>query len=131
MTMIVSRRIVMAESIAVEQPVAVPKQKKSEKQRSKTKPKRQPPYAVIVHNDDKHTWPYVIDVLQRICGHSKPQAYQLTEQVHYTGQAIVWTGALEVAELKRDQIRAFGTDFYAPEAVTFPLGVTIEPLPVD
>jgi hypothetical protein len=34
-----------------------------------------------------------------------------------------------VAELKRDQIRGFGTDYYAPKPVTFPLGVTIEPLP--
>ena len=126
----------MTESAAVDnpivdEPVAVPKDKTAEKERSKTKPKKQPPYAVTVHNDDKHTWLYVFEVLQRICAHNKQTAYQLTARIHYTGQAVVWTGALEVAELKRDQIRAFGTDFYAPEAVTFPLGVTIEPLPSD
>jgi hypothetical protein len=34
-----------------------------------------------------------------------------------------------VAELKRDQIRGAGTDFYAIKPVRFPLGVLIEPMP--
>jgi hypothetical protein len=34
-----------------------------------------------------------------------------------------------VAELKRDQIRSTGPDFYAAKKVEFPLGVLIEPLP--
>ena len=115
----------------VEPVVAAPVTDKKEKTDSKSKPKRQPPYAVIVHNDELHTFQYVIEVLQRVCGHSRAQANLLTEQVHFTGKAHVWTGALEVAELKRDQIRGFGTDFYAEQSVTFPLGVTIEPLPGD
>lgn len=125
-----SENTAVAEPV-VDEPVVVPKEKKTEKADSKTKPKKQPPYSVIVHNDDKHTWLYVIDVLQRVCGHSRERAYQLTAQVHYSGQAHVWSGTLELAELKRDQIRGFGTDFYAEKAVTFPLGVTIEPLPMD
>ena len=96
---------------------------------SKKKPKRQPPYAVIVHNDEEHTWQYVIEVLQRVCGHTEEQAYLFTSQVHHQGKAAVWTGPLEVAELKRDQIRGFGPDFYASKKVEFPLGVTLEPLP--
>lgn len=99
--------------------------------RQQVRPKRQPPYAVIVENDDFHTWPYVIEVLQRVCGHSKPKAFLLTAQVHYTGRASVWTGPLEVAELKRDQIRSFGPDDYAPRPVTFPLSVRLEPLLLD
>jgi ATP-dependent Clp protease adaptor protein ClpS len=119
----------VSDTTVVEEPIVVPKEKS--KQRSTSRPKKQPPYVVIVHNDDKHTFPYVIDVLQRVCGHSKEKAYQLTHQVHFAGQAAVWSGALEVAELKRDQIRNFGPDFYAIETVRFPLGVTIEPLPSD
>ena len=122
----------MSESASVAEPVVGPPvTDKKEKTDSKTKPKKQPPYAVIVHNDERHTWLYVIEVLQRVCGHSREKAHQLTSQVHFSGKAHVWTGALEVAELKRDQIRGFGTDFYAEKSVTFPLGVTIEPLPGD
>ncbi len=111
------------------EPVVVVAEKPRAKQDSKSDPKPQPPYAVIVHNDDFHTFPYVIEVLQKVCGHSLEKAFVLTSQVHHSGQAIVWSGALEVAELKRDQIRGFGPDFYAEQTVRFPLGVTVEPLP--
>jgi ATP-dependent Clp protease adaptor protein ClpS len=102
---------------------------KEKPQSAKGNPKKQPSYAVIVHNDEAHTWQYVIEVLQRVCGHDLQKAFVLTSQIHYTGRTIVWTGALEVAELKRDQIRGFGPDLYASQAVRFPLGVTLEPLP--
>jgi ATP-dependent Clp protease adaptor protein ClpS len=116
--------------VATEEPVvADPKNRTREDQR--TKQKRQPPYAVIVHNDEEHTFPYVIEMLMKICGHAPEKAYILTTQIHLAGKSVVWTGALEHAELKRDQIRGYGTDFYATKPVEFPLGVTIEPLPSE
>ena len=92
-------------------------------------PRPMPRYVVIVENDDFHSFPYVIDVLRTVCGHDRTRAYQLTNQVHFRGQAAVWIGPLEHAELKRDQIRGFGPDHFASEPVTFPLRVRIEPLP--
>lgn len=96
---------------------------------SKTKPKKQPQYAVIVLNDDQHTYEYVIDALCRVCGHDPLKAFLLAKEVDENDRAIVWTGTLELAELKRDQIRGFGPDNYARKPVTFPLGCVIEPLP--
>ena len=93
------------------------------------KPKRQPPYAVILENDDDHTYPYVILGLCKVCGHSVDKAMDLARTIDQTGQAAVWTGVLEVAELKRDQIQGLGPDFFAPSPVTYPLGVRLEPLP--
>src|SRR4051794_37471781 len=78
-----------------------------------TNPKRQPPYAVVVENDNDHTYEYVIEGLCRFCGHSVEKAFKLAEQIDKTGRASVWTGTMEVAELKRDQLRGMGTDFYA------------------
>ena len=95
----------------------------------KSKPKRQPPYAVILHNDDLHTFQYVIDLLMKLFAYPLEKAFVLTTQVHTQGKSIVWSGTLELAELKRDQVRGFGPDFYAMQKVEFPLGVTIEPLP--
>jgi|SRR5690606_26635565 len=91
--------------------------------------KKQPPYAVIVENDDLHTFDYVILALMKVCGHSQLKALELAMEVHVSGRAVVWSGALEVAELKRDQIREFGPDTFASKPVTFPLGVYVEPLP--
>jgi ATP-dependent Clp protease adaptor protein ClpS len=113
--------------IAIEPPP--PKAKRRSKTKDTPRTKTQPPYAVIVENDEFHTWMYVIEVLQKVFGYGEEKAYLLTAQVHFSGQAIVWSGALEVAELKRDQIRGFGPDVHASKPVEFPLGVRIEPLP--
>lgn len=93
------------------------------------KPKKQPPYAVVVFNDEHHTFPYVIETFMKVFGYTQEKSYTLAMQIHSAGKGIVWSGPLEVAELKRDQIRSAGPDFYAEKKVSFPLGVTVEPLP--
>jgi ATP-dependent Clp protease adaptor protein ClpS len=96
---------------------------------AKSKPKTLPPYAVIVYNDDLHTFDYVIETFQKVFGYSVERCMQLALAIHHQGRTIVWSGAKEVAELKRDLVRSAGPDIYASTEVTFPLGVTIEPLP--
>lgn len=103
--------------------------KKSTRREQRSKPKRQPPYAILLHNDDEHTFQYVIELLMKLFAYPLEKAFVLTNQVHSLGKTIVWTGSLEVAELKRDQVLGFGPDFYATKKVEFPLGVSIEPLP--
>jgi ATP-dependent Clp protease adaptor protein ClpS len=123
----------MSESVAtVDEDVIVRPKAKSErreKEKDKSRPKTQPPYAVIVENDDFHTFNYVTEVLQKVFGYDLQKAFLLTVEVDASGQAIVWSGTLEVAELKRDQIRGCGPDLYAMKPVTFPLGVRVEKLP--
>lgn len=92
-------------------------------------PKRLPPYAVIVLNDDLHTFEYVIECFQKVFGYDITKCVELATTIHTQGRALVWSGSKEVAELKREQIIGVGTDFYASKPVTFPLGVEIEPMP--
>ncbi len=74
------------------------------------RPRRQPRYQVILWNDEHHTYPYVIVMLMDLFGHPAEKGYQLAEEVDSNGRAIVLTTTLEHAELKRDQIHAFGKD---------------------
>lgn len=97
--------------------------------RSTARPKVQPPFAVIVENDDLHTYAYVIEGLSKVCGHSREKAFSLAVEIDTRGRAVVWSGTKELAELKCEQIRGLGPDYYATQPVTFPLGVYIEPLP--
>ncbi len=94
-----------------------------------TKTKRQPPYAVIVLNDDVHTFDYVINCFQKVFGYALPKAFLLAKEIHEKGRAIVWSGTREVAELKKEQIEGMGPDFFARVKVDGPLGVVLEPLP--
>jgi ATP-dependent Clp protease adaptor protein ClpS len=96
---------------------------------SRSKTKRQPPYAVILHNDDVNSFEFVIQVLQKVFHYDVQKAVSLMLQAHKTGRSIVWTGTLEVAELKADQIRSCGPDPLMLHNGATPLEVSIEPLP--
>ncbi len=100
-----------------------------DKDSARAKPRPQPPYAVVVYNDDEHTFAYVIETFMKVFGYPAEKGYQLALAIHLSGQTVVWSGTRELAELKRDQIRSAGPDFYATQKVDFPLRVTIEPLP--
>jgi ATP-dependent Clp protease adaptor protein ClpS len=74
------------------------------------KTRRQPPYHVILLNDDDHSYEYVIEMLKQLFGHPVEKGYQLAKVVDTQGRAVVCTTSLERAELKRDQIHAYGPD---------------------
>lgn len=95
----------------------------------KTKPKRQPLYGVILHNDDLNSFDYVISVLRKVFHYDRPKARKLTLEAHEKGRSIVWSGQLEHAELKADQIRSCGPDPYMKARGALALKVTVEPLP--
>jgi ATP-dependent Clp protease adaptor protein ClpS len=96
------------QSAAVAEPVEeVMVRPKTEK---KKKPKRQPPYNVILWNDEDHSYAYVITMMQKLFGHPAEKGYQIAKEVDTQGKAIVLTTTMEHAELKRDQIHAYGKD---------------------
>jgi ATP-dependent Clp protease adaptor protein ClpS len=78
--------------------------------REEQKTRRQPPYHVILINDDDHSYAYVILMLKELFGHTVEKGYQLAEEVDKTGKAVVLTTTKEHAELKQDQIHAYGPD---------------------
>ncbi len=90
------------------------------------KTRRIPPYNVILENDDHHSMEFVIEVLQKALGYSVERSFQLMMQAHNGGQAIVWTGTKEVAELKLEQMLSFH-ETKAGGKNLGPLGVRIEP----
>src|SRR5947209_4773825 len=72
--------------------------------------RRQPPYHVILLNDDDHTYEYVVRMLKELFGHPVEKGFKLADEVHRAGRAVVLTTSLEHAELKQDQIHAYGPD---------------------
>jgi len=55
-------------------------------------------YAVIVWNDDIHTFDYVIECLMRYCEHAHEQAEQCTYLIHFKGKCDVKRGSKEKME---------------------------------
>ena len=113
---------------AVEEPVVVTQSSPKGATDSASKTRRQPPYNVIVLNDEDHTFEYVIELLTKLFGHSLLLAEKLTWQIHNSGRAIVMTTHKELAELKCDQILSYGPDPRMARSKG-PLGCYIEPAP--
>jgi ATP-dependent Clp protease adaptor protein ClpS len=99
------------------------------RRRAKSNAKRQPPYAVVLHNDDVNGMDHVVGALRKVFNYNLMKAVGLMFQAHQTGRSIVWTGALELAELKADQLRSCGPDPNMRDRGACQLGVTVEPLP--
>jgi ATP-dependent Clp protease adaptor protein ClpS len=106
-----------------------PPARSSTKPDERTKPKRQPPYAVILHNDDVNGFGFVVGVLRKVFNYELQKAMMLTAQAHFSGRSVVWSGVLEVAELRADQIRSCGPDPEAKAKGALALRVSLEPLP--
>ena len=83
----------------------------------KTVRKTYPNFKVIVLNDDFNTFQHVAKTLMTyIPGMSSDLAWELTNQVHNEGQAIVWVGPQEQAELYHQQLRRAGLTMAPLEA---------------
>lgn len=96
------RTMVAEPETSVAEPTTEPRQKKQRK--------KQPRYHVILWDDSDHSYEYVILMMKRLFRHPIEVGYQIAKEVDQSGRAICLTTTLEHAELKRDQIHAFGKD---------------------
>ena len=66
-------------------------------------------WRVIVRNDDHNTFDHVAHTLARtIPGTGVDEGYRIADRIHRSGQAMVWRGHLEAAELYWDQLHGAG-----------------------
>ena len=73
-----------------------------------------PQWHVILLNDDDHTYDYVIEMLMALFAHPLETALAMACEVDRADRVIVDTTSHERAELKQEQIHAFGKDWRIP-----------------
>lgn len=110
---------------AVVTPVRPAQSKQTDSQR-----KKQPRYHVILWDDDDHSYDYVVLMMRQIFHHSYSKGFDIAKTVDSNGRAICLTTTREHAELKRDQIHAFGRDLLI-ERCKGSMTASIEPVPGD
>ncbi len=91
--------------------IAPPKEKKKEHEEEEERTLRIPKYHVVLFDDDVHTYDYVIEMLMKLFGHSQAKAFRMAQEVDRSGRVIMDTTTKERAELKRDQVHAYGPDW--------------------
>jgi ATP-dependent Clp protease adaptor protein ClpS len=66
-------------------------------------------WRVIVLNDNHNTFDHVAKTLARVIpGVTVDAGYRFADRIHNSGQAIVWTGEREPAELYWEQLKDAG-----------------------
>lgn len=65
---------------------------------------------VVLLDDQDHTYDYVIRLATELFAHSPERAFEIAKTVDAQGRAVLMTTHKELAELKRDQVHAFGKD---------------------
>lgn len=76
----------------------------------------QPPYHLILLDDDDHTYQYVIAMLGSVFGYAPEKGFAIACVVDSEGQAILMTGALDDVKLKQDQVHGYGADPRMPNS---------------
>lgn len=79
---------------------------------TETRPETDEPiqWNVVLLDDQDHSYEYVIRMMQELFGHSLEKAFRIAQTVDRDGRAVCLTTHKEHAELKRDQILAYGPD---------------------
>jgi len=80
------------------------------KTKTENKPKQPWLWNVVLLDDDDHTYDYVIHMMQKLFAQPIERAFKTAQTVDADGRVVVLTTHKEHAELKRDQILAFGKD---------------------
>ncbi len=91
------------------------------------KRKRQPRYNVLLWDDDDHSYNYVMEMMQILFGHTLERSFEIASRVDAEGVAVCLTTTMEHAELKREQVHAFGKDQLIA-ACAGAMSSTIEPI---
>ena len=116
------------DAATIEPPVAV--KAPTRKRKRDTKRKKQPRYHVVLWDDNDHSYSYVIMMLRALFGHNRSTGMKMAYAVDSHGRVICMTTTKEHAELKRDQIKAFGRDITISRCKGS-MSATIEPEATD
>lgn len=76
------------------------------------------PFCLIVWNDEKNTFEWVIESLMEVCQHSMEQAEQCAMLIHFQGKYAVKNGEYKALSVMREAITERGINATVEELVT-------------
>lgn len=85
---------------------------------------------IVLYDSDDHTYEYVIDMLSKVFAFPIERGFTLARAIDRDGRGVVLTTHRELAELKAQQVRAFGPDHRIASCTTA-LRVALEPAERD
>lgn len=96
----------------------------------RTDVKRPRPWNVVLLDDQDHTYEYVIEMMQKVFGHTAARALAIAKTVDAHGRAVCLTTHRELGELKVQQVHGFGADRHIASCAG-PMSAILEPAQGD
>ncbi|RXQ96800.1 ATP-dependent Clp protease adaptor ClpS [Ancylomarina salipaludis] len=69
---------------------------------------KDPEHVLCLHNDNIHSFDYVVETLMEVCGHTSDQAEQCAYLTHYKGKSEVKVGRLSDLSVLQKQLENRG-----------------------
>jgi ATP-dependent Clp protease adaptor protein ClpS len=99
-----------------------------EVEETEQRPKLHPMHIIVVFNDDDHTFEYVVELFMKVFSYPLDKSVKLAVCIHNEGRTIVWNGTKELGELKIEQLRNGGPDFWTGKRVDYPIICELQPV---
>ncbi|HTN75049.1 MAG TPA: ATP-dependent Clp protease adaptor ClpS [Pirellulaceae bacterium] len=115
-------------AVAEPEVAVVDRAAEQQKAAANNKRKPQPRYHVILWNDNDHSYEYVMVMMRELFALPVERGFQIAFEVDKSGRSVCLTTTREHAELKMEQIHAFGSDPLIPRCKGS-MSATIEPVP--
>ena len=76
----------------------------------------EPPYHLVLLDDDEHTYAYVIRMCAEIFGYGPEKGYAIACVVDSQGRAVLMTGSHDAVRAKQELVHAYGPDPLMPNS---------------
>lgn len=86
------------------------------RQDTRTETELAPLYNLYLHDDNEHTYDYVIEMLTTVLQVTTQKAFELAITVDTQKIVLLLTGPLEIVEHRHEQISHFGPDWRLPQS---------------
>jgi ATP-dependent Clp protease adaptor protein ClpS len=85
---------------------------------TETQPRTVRACKVVLHNDEEHTYDYVVEMLTHACRLTREKAFRCAVEVDLTGRTIVFYGSRTACNGVVSKIHAYGPDHRLPQSMT-------------
>ena len=75
-------------------------------------------WKVVLFNDEEHTYDYVVEMLTKVSGLSRENAFRCAVEVDTAGRTAVFYGTRPDCEAVRAKILGYGPDHRLPHSMT-------------
>jgi ATP-dependent Clp protease adaptor protein ClpS len=73
---------------------------------------------VVLHNDEEHTYDYVVEMLVHACKLTRDKAFRCAVEVDLTGRTIVFFGSRPACSAVVAKVHAYGPDHRLPQSMS-------------